>query len=166
MVNKKFNLFSLSGHRLMTEIQKAPDYSLDRWSIVELIKILHEQDIHLLSRPQIENKEAEILTYNLRTLDPIGLYYVLRSEAEYNLLEIFDNPDLVFEAEDIVETIARTEYSFVHKPYTDQEHVWDFTMGSAPFVEVKEEKTHLPKDHPKIIAASGAGLAKSMRYTY
>lgn len=165
MAKKSFNLFSLTGQRLYRELQGAKGYSLDSHSINQIAQILFKNNIHLISRPRLPNYEAQNLAKNLNRLDPYAIHYIVRSEAEFNLLELLDGNPLFTEASDIVEALEKTEFSFVENPYSSMEKIWCYDHGSAP-VFVTETNTHVKPSDPIIQKASRLGLDKSMRYTY
>ena len=165
MISNGFNLFSLTGQRLYQAIKDSA-CQLDQYSINQAARLLYKNNIHLMHIDNPQNAHARRLADNILNYDPCGIHYKIQSEAEHNLLDLFNETPLLVEAEDMVESVYETGLSFVESPNTLNQKIWDFTIGSAPVVYAYEKKRFLPADHPEILTISDLGLAKSMRYSF
>lgn len=159
MVQKNFNLFSLTGMRLF-DLARQFNHDVGEFAIREISQILYQNNIHLLSSNQVPYFQTTELADNIYAADPHGADYILRSEAEHNLLNLLDGTYHIVEALDIVENVMYSGYEFVKNPNTPQENRWNFTIGSAPVIYVGGVDGYLPNDHPKIKAAAITGGLK------
>lgn len=163
MVTNSFTLYSLSGQRIIQAVQNSDDCNIDRYTLLGIIRILHDNYIELLSRPQYEDLDALALAKNIYALDPHRLDYVTLSEAEYEIMGIFSNTAYEKTACNLLNLFKDSEFSFVQNPNTPNEKIWNYGAGTSPCVFLVNEKVFLPVDDPIIKSANNEGEAKSMR---